>query len=328
MNSIELSFIHTKQEKVATQTELINSMIQKVAQSPVTEQKRINTGGTNEVYMIKTESGKGFVVRIALNLNHTRHEEEKWALDQCLSQGISVPKVKLLDKIKRNNEKYSVCIESRLPGETFSDKLGELSESQKNELLNQSGVILSKIHSIPVKGFGQFDENGKAQYSSAQELLNDPYLRKEKMFKIADSVSLDPAIIRRALEIKDRGISSVSHIKPMLIHNDFDPKNILVEKGKVTGVIDFEMAEGGDPVHDLAKWHFFQKNRLTVDEIIKGYTNKKIFSEDYNKRFNLWRLYEGLKNLVWVFQEKDEKGIEFAKREITNDVNYYNEHLS
>ena len=112
------------------------------------------------------------------------------------------------------------------------------------------------------------------------------------------------------------------------MHNDIAPKHILVDGQNITGVIDFEMAIGGDPVLDLSRWHFFFKDSYDVGEIIKGYKNKDIFTKDFDARFNLWRIYLGISHLAFASQEGNQHDIAFSKEEIINDVNYFNEHLA
>ncbi len=254
-------------------------------------------------------------------------EEEQWSLKHCLAAGIPVPKVLLVKKIKSGNREDSVCLESKLPGIPLYE-VYDLTETERNALLNQAGTILSKIHSIPVNGFGKFDQNGKGEFSSIQGILNDPYIAKKKMLEIAKEVGLDDAIIYRALEVVEQGSASYPATQSKLVHHDFMPKHILVDNKQVTGIIDFESAIGGDPIMDLAHWHFFYKDALNVEEIIKGYTNKEIFSDDFRRLFNLWRIYLGLMHLKFKYTQKDQKGVDFAKTEITNDINYYNSDLA
>jgi aminoglycoside phosphotransferase (APT) family kinase protein len=260
--------------------------------------------------------------------DYSKFKEEKWAVEQCDQVGVPVPRIVLLDRIEKDGSQYNICVESKLPGTPLDEQEG-ISEFQRADLLQQAGGVLSKIHSIPIDGFGQLDENGKGTFASVQEIFTDPYINKEKMLGIARDTFFENPIITRAFEIMESGASSYPSIEPKLIHKDFEPKHLLVENGIISGVIDFEMAEGGDPILDLARWHFFYKDSsYDVEEVIKGYSNKEIFTGDFSKRFNLWRIYTGIGYLAFQFQEKNQALIEFAKAEITSDVDYFNTHLS
>ncbi len=309
-----------------TPVEYIGDYIERKFGSPVAETSKIENGVANEVHLIKTKSGQEFVARISLDEKNTRFESEQWALQHCQEIGVPVPKVLLVRKTRIGNKEYNLCLESKLPGKALYE-VYDLSEAERDRLLNEAGQSLSKIHSVSVNGFGKFDKNGKGEFLTIQEILNDPYIGKEKIRKIAKEVGLDDEIIAKAFKIIQEESTSYPPTTPRLVHNDFMPKHILVEDKKVTGIIDFETAIGGDPIMDLAHWHFFFKDALNVNEIIKGYTNKEIFSKDFDRIFNLWRIYLGLMHLKFQYKENNQKGIDFAKTEITNDVNYYNSHL-
>ncbi|MEK7583309.1 MAG: phosphotransferase [Patescibacteria group bacterium] len=300
----------------------IEALVQRIASSPIQKMERMVKGKSNEVYTVTVTSGEKFVVRISRDTGYSRLREEQWVLEQCLQAGISVPKVLLIDTMHIGGVAYNASIESELPGTPF-DEVGTLTNEEKRSLLTQAGGILARIHSIPVEGFGLFDEYGKGRYSSVQEVFTDLYIGKAKMLEIAKATGFDEAVLLRAFEIMERGAVSYPSIKPHLVHNDFEPKHILVEDQKVVGILDFEMAEGGDPILDFARWHFSHKDSYEVNDLMAGYTDREIFSRNFDFNFNLWRIYVGIGKLAHTYQEKDQEGIAFAMREITNDVNYW-----
>ncbi len=310
-----------------TPIEFVDNYIENESGSSVVEKKKIEKGVANEVYLIKNKSGQEFISRISLNKDNNRFEEEKWSIEQCKDAGVPVPEVLLTDKIDIKDKIYNICIESKLPGVALYEEYN-LTEEEKNKILNQVGQILSQIHSVPIDGFGKFDKNGKGEFSSVEDILKDPYIRDEKMLNIAKEISLDEEIIKKALEIVKNGSALCSKVKPKLVHNDFVPKHILIENKEITGIIDFEIAVGGDPVIDLARWHILHQNIYNVEEIIKGYENQEVFQGNYDKRFNLWRIYLVLMDLAFQYQEKNQQFVEFNKQELINDVTYYNEVLS
>lgn len=50
--------------------------------------------------------------------------------------------------------------------------------------------------------------------------------------------------------------------RPVLVHGDYRPANILIENGKITALLDWELAHWGDPVDDLG-WY---TSRVYIDE--------------------------------------------------------------
>jgi aminoglycoside phosphotransferase (APT) family kinase protein len=84
------------------------------------------------------------------------------------------------------------------------------------------------IHSLPAKSphFTEYlAQQGKSYYHKNQD---HPFLNSEQLEKIYMMFT--------------KGISSFHHLQETVIHNDFRYKNILVEQGKLSGIIDFETA--------------------------------------------------------------------------------------
>jgi len=63
----------------------------------------------------------------------------------------------------------------------------------------------------------------------------------------------------KALEIWEEALATSWDQKPVWLHGDMSPSNLLVQEGKLTSVIDFGQLGIGDPACDLAiAWSFFE----------------------------------------------------------------------
>ena len=329
--------IKENQERYNTDSNDIDQAILSLANSPVVKKDRINKGRAHEVYSVQTESGKELILRISQDklvdgLN--KFEVEKWCLEKCSEAGIPVPEVLALNTLETSEKKKEICLESKLPGESLDVLLPAISDDQRKQIFSQAGKILSKIHSIPVSGFGLLDKDGKGEFSSIQEMLGDQYISPEKMNAIAEKVSLDKNIVSKAYDALENATSDYSSdFQPKLLHNDYEPKHILVHEGNISGILDFELARGGDPVMDLARWHFFFKDKYSTEELLQknnpesGYSNKEIFKDNFDRKFNLWRIYLGLMHLAYCSDINDQVGIDFSKKELADDVYWYANHF-
>lgn len=56
-----------------------------------------------------------------------------------------------------------------------------------------------------------------------------------------------------------------------LVHGDFRPKNILWANGKVTGVIDWQYVDFGDPYYDLSVIHWYMHSEAEWQQFLGGY---------------------------------------------------------
>lgn len=69
----------------------------------------------------------------------------------------------------------------------------------------------------------------------------------------------------KAIEIWERGLSSKWDDPPVWVHGDVNASNLLVNKGQLSGVIDFGQLCIGDPACDLMiAWTFFSGNSRDV----------------------------------------------------------------
>ena len=300
--------------------------------SGVVVKKKDSLGSGVDLYELKPD----LIARVSVwESGKNNFQTEKWCLDQCAKAKIPVPKIIGLTTVPEGRVYKDICIESKLPGKPLEEVVKNLDTKSKENILSEAGGVLSKIHSINVGGFGLLNENGEGQFSNIAEMLNDPYIEKNKMLEFGKKVSFDKNIMLRSFEILNSGKELYDgFFQPKLLHNDFDPKHILVENNKVSGITGFGLARGGDPVMDLARWHFFSESKFPVENLMqknqdgKGYLDKKIFDHKFDEKFNLWRLYSGMMHLSWASQKGDKKEIEFSKQQIGNDVAWYEKNFS
>ncbi len=132
--------------------------------------------------------------------------------------------------------------------------------------------ILSQIHSLSYK----IEEGVKAEFSNQKyfiQLRIDPFHR----FLIQKYPELSVEINNLIEELTEK--------RTCLVHGDFSPKNMLVEKNGSIVLIDYEVAHWGNPVFDLAyclghlmlkAWHLNRPDQLLnlISVFIANYKGK------------------------------------------------------
>jgi aminoglycoside phosphotransferase (APT) family kinase protein len=316
-------FIHAKHERLFnTPHEVIDQAVQKATGSSMAGKDRIVKGESNEVHAIKTDSGKEVIVRISHN-EHPNFERERWAIEASAKVGVPVPDILLIDKAEHKGKSLAISIEAKLPGVALSELTGKISDAEYSDFIRQAGKILSQIHSVKVGGFGDLDKNGKGKRQNIQEVLLDPEITEEQMLKIAAEVQLDQTVVTKAMEILKQGAASYPVIDPRLLHNDFGPKHFLIHEGKISGILDFENCEGGDPVQEFARWDFFGSNKPSWNTLKEGYEDQTLFEGDFEQRFRLWKVFLGVQHLEYYKKEENPSGIQLAKDRLTKDIQYW-----
>ncbi|GAA0619027.1 aminoglycoside phosphotransferase family protein [Kribbella sandramycini] len=160
-----------------------------------------------------------------------------------------------------------------LPGVTLHS-VSETRAQYRREL----GGIVSSLHEVTGSdGFGYPQRGLTASWSSAFLGMFDDLLADAKRYDVAL-----PAAVRREL-VTDRKALLDSVSVPRLIHFDLWDGNILVEDGRVTGLIDGERAFWGDPVAEFVSLTLFAE----VDaELLAGYG-----ADIDRERLALYRVY-------------------------------------
>jgi aminoglycoside phosphotransferase (APT) family kinase protein len=315
-------FINAKHERLFnTPHEIIEQAVQKATGSALLSKYRIVKGEANEVYAVTTAPGKEVIVRISHG-EEDNFEREKWAITAAKEFGVPAPDVFLVDKANVNGKSIGICIESKLPGVSFKELSEQklITPDEESSLLVQAGGILSKIHSVKVDGFGIIDSTGKGKHKSVQDVLLDPELPESKLLKAAKKADIDESVVAKAFDKLKAGAATYPIIEPRLLHNDFGPKHLLIDKGRIVGVLDFENAGAGDPVQEFARWQFFYQEEYDMEQLRKGYAGKSIFGPDFEQRLNLWRIYWGIQSLNYYVDEQNQSGMRLTKDRLTKDV--------
>ena len=118
------------------------------------------------------------------------------------------------------------------------------------------GAALRRFHQIPMDGYGYILADG----IETPRATNAAYMGEqfERLFQRFHDRSGDPALTRELEQAVRPSLGLLALCKrPMLLHQDFPPGNLLAERGadgalRLTGLIDFANARAGDPLMDLA----------------------------------------------------------------------------
>jgi len=171
-----------------------------------------------------------------------------------------------------------------LPGTTLQS--AGLTADERVPLRRELGGMIAALHEVTGSGFGYPQRGLVTTWSAAFLGMMDDVLADAARFEVELP---RPAAALRQL-VLDR-IDLLDAVRtPRLIHFDLWDGNILVEGGRITGLIDGERALWGDPVAEFASLTLFS---ALDDELAAGYG-----SAVYGERLSLYRVYLYLIMLV------------------------------
>jgi aminoglycoside phosphotransferase (APT) family kinase protein len=140
---------------------------------------------------------------------------------------------------------YSVL--SYLPGESAEETLPQLTPEEQYQVGFAAGLELRKMHELrcPTASF---------DWSQHKLAKHQRYVAKAGEMGLSLRPQQD-----RTEQCVARTLGLMQGRPARFQHDDYHPGNLVVSQGKLTGIIDFNRCDWGDPLHDFVKVSFFSR---------------------------------------------------------------------
>lgn len=251
---------------------------------------RILEGGvSSEVFLITVESKNG-EEKIVLRTEGGPPAENSIKTEYLLLEKLHQTKVPCAKPIHLDHSKEILDKDFMLM--TYLEGTIEIPKIKNFGFLNKMVGILKNIHNVDTKILPTLPCRFDPTYDLFEFLPN--------------------ARINKELKAILKGYDTSYSGKPVLLHGDFWPGNILWTKDEISGVLDWEYAAIGDPVSDLAVASLelkYDYGKRGVDRFLDLYS--KNFSIDQS-RFSLWLIYVSASTLFFI----DEWNLEKARKNL------------
>ena len=255
--------------------------------------------------------GESFVIRV--NRDLLAFEKDRYSFVNFHSEFIPIPEV---IKIGVFDEKYYYAISKKVEGKM----LNELSDVEYEEIFPELMSILDVVHSVDISktsGFGKWEADGAVEAQTWKE-----YVLAVKNYVLATENT--PSLFETSFLEKDLWEEIYERVKGLLIycpeeryliHGDYGSDNVIADKGKITGVIDWAGAKYGDFLYDVAWLNFWnpQKNPMNF---FKNYYKSKELSENFSERVMCYQLRIGLSSLSFFAYSDQEEKYQKAKEKL------------
>lgn len=266
--------------------------------------KLIKEGVSNPVYMINNE----VVLRIRKDSNKFKFEKEKFLFDLLNKKThLPVPKVIALDSSKKIIP-YDYILLEKLPGKSLKKSFSKLSAIQKKKLAYELGLSLAKIHSIHFKTIGDFKPNRLVEDMAWSKFVWNIYINALK--KIKKGKFLDKTLIKRIESFIENNQNLLTvKFKPSLIHSDYNGENLLINKGKISGILDMEWSYSGHVEYELSAINL--KLMKTIfpyqKDFFRGYESKIKRRKDYKKLEPFYGIVYWMHLICWFYEVKEKR---------------------
>lgn len=250
------------------------------------------------------------------------HQETCVPVPECVARDTSESTIPEYYHILRKMKGYAPAENSSQPA--FRD----LGEDTKKRILHQVGENIANLHQIQFEDFGEVRVGNKQLTIEKVGGWSD--LFKEMISFWIDQVEggeFDDLVpeIRKAVESNLYLIENVE--TPVLVHREIDTKNILVEEGELSAILDWEACVAGHGEFDLATTegrmivHSFSTDSVWEKyrkELYNGYENVRNLEDGWEERRQLYLLYP--MTLEMAFHSKKSPNTEEVIKDRTRKI--------
>lgn len=263
-----------------------------------------------------------FLLRVYLRDKEAAYREQ--ALGERLKETIPLPQVYYIDDYNT----YRFAIAEFLPGITLRELLLSKLVHNVETIMFKVGQMLAKIQAYQFPNPGFFDE----KLTIAETLPENSFLTFSELSlnhpSVIDCLGSDVITTIR------QNFNSLQNVFPNeneshLVHADFDPANILVDKiddeWMITGVLDWEFSFSGSPLWDVANMlrYSHQMPKVFETAFIQGLSAGFTLPKDWHKTIYLLNLNSLTDCLTRCTKESRPRQC----ADIIGLVNYFNKEL-
>jgi len=192
-------------------------------------------------YLVKTKEGEHLLLRLSDIEQYDAKKKEFDIITKYAGLGIKMSEPVEFGTCNGGNNVYMLL--TWIEGKDLEEVLSNLPKEEQYRLGREAGTILRHIHSIPVE-----KDDIPTETKKAKKLLQLSRYEESQVRIAGDEIAVQ--------YVKDN-INQIWKEKPVYLHGDFHPGNLIYRKDGSIGVIDFNRWEVGDPYEEFYKLESF-----------------------------------------------------------------------
>lgn len=271
--------------KSVVPTEIIYAMVNKAFGSQPKDIIELTEGFFNVAYRIELEE-RPVILKVAPapSVDILTYEKNiMWTEVDSMRKvkketSVPVPEILFFDDSRTVCDRTYFFMEF-LPGRSFSSCMEELSDEVKNHIFYKVGQCTKELNQITGEKFGYYgqpERQGNDWFTVFKEMLSDAFADAERK-NIAVPVTKEKMF---ALLEQDKPYFDEVKV-PKFVHWDIWAGNVFIDRGEVTGIIDFERALWADELMEVG-FRTYEYN----ENFFAGYGREALSKSE--KRRALW----------------------------------------
>ncbi len=208
---------------------------------------------------------------------------------------------------------FGVLAEKKLGGRAIDDVWKDINIADKDKIITDIAGNIYKINQHKKDYFWS------AQFNVKFKTYKDLLFYKFKLYqkRIFNNKLSHKLFLEIADNITEKRVDKIfSPIQPTLLHGDLIMHNLLTDLRRLTGILDWEYAQYGDPFYDLARIIYYQEcAKAYVDEnrdehFEYDFTSKLVekLSKNINLDFEKYKIIRSfffIDTIIWALNSQD-----------------------
>ncbi|CAN5355253.1 phosphotransferase family protein [soil metagenome] len=248
--------------------------------------------------------GAWFVLRLNPAL---RGFEKDARASSALGGRVPVPRVL---RIGEADNGVAYCISEWLPGTTLED-LSVSDAASMVEQVDRVRRLIAESDVSAIEGFGDFDPEGSGPARRWRDVLQRTL--EDAGRDLSGAITDRSPDVTALLSAYERLIDCCPEDRG-LIHGDFGSNNVLAQEGRITGVLDWDLAMVGDPLYDVANVYFWATHLHCMEVQADYFTRTLSDLPNYSERVACYALRIGLEEARENVSKGDMKMAAWALR--------------
>lgn len=297
------------------------------------------SGLAHKVFVVELDNPERKVVA---NFCHREELEDRFEVEPEVTRlverktDVNVPHI-IRSDLSKEFVPQMYYLSGLVPGYNPGDRFKHMAVWKKKRILRQAGRLLGRVHSQV-----GFDRPGHLRFDHDRgELETYGPDKWVEIFKEVMYYQLDNAherfsdIVPELKRVFEDNLHLIEgDFQPVLLHQDYGPRNIHVEGSNVSGILDWERALAGHSEYDLFKAeirfvYLFQSENLKEKyrrHFYKGYRELNSFEDGWKKRRTFYR-YSCLFEPLWTFDPEKYSDPDGREKELRDLIEMYFEEL-
>lgn len=241
-------------------------LVQEYHRSQITDMVKMTRGETSSAYSYKVRENS-YIIRISGD--DYGFAKDRFAYSVFGGSGLNIPKIIHIG----NSGDLCFCISKKLEGSMLEnlDKT-DLASVQPQIMLTLKNIHMSDISGT--NGFGEWAEDGNASADSWHDVLLSITSSEDKPSywidwnELISETFFEVDLFRFLVSKIEQNIDKCPNGR-YLLHGDFSLDNIIGNKDRVSGVIDWADSMYGDFLYDIAYFALHNGDECSLDQYLE-----------------------------------------------------------